>query len=327
MASPAVHSHAHVHNAAGLTVRRLALALIITLAFVFVEAAAGWFGNSLALLTDAAHNLTDVAALALSWYAIRLAARPANAGKTFGYHRAGILIALFNSATLIALTLWVFYEAYERLLTPPQVDAPLLTWVALIAFIVNAGTALLIKQGSHKDLNLKAAYFHLAGDALSTFGAILAGIVIWITGWVALDPIVSILIGLLILWNAWSIVRESSEILLEGTPADLNLPALVNDLLKVPGVRGVHDLHVWSITQDMRALSAHILTNDLPISEGAAIQQAVNEVLSHRYNITHATLQLECAGCEPDLLYCNLTEGHHHDHEAETVAEPVHQAG
>jgi len=310
-ASATTHAHSHAHDAAGLTVRRLVLALVITLVFVFVEAAAGWYGNSLALLTDAAHNLTDVAALALSWYAIRLAARPANAGKTFGYHRAGILIALFNSAGLLALTLWVFYEAYERLLTPPEVDGPLLTWVAVVAFGVNLGTALLVKQGSHKDLNLKSAYIHLAGDALSTFGAIVAGIIIWATGWVALDPIVSVLIGLLILWSAWTIVRESTDILLEGTPPDLNLPALVNDLMQVPGVRGVHDLHVWSITQDMRALSAHVLTADLPISEGAAIQQAVNEVLSHRYNIRHATLQLECAGCEPDLLYCNLTEAHH----------------
>jgi cobalt-zinc-cadmium efflux system protein len=309
--APTAHAHSHAHDAAGLTVRRLVLALVITLGFVFVEAAAGWYGNSLALLTDAAHNLTDVAALALSWYALRLAARPANAGKTFGYHRAGILIALFNSATLIALTLWVFYEAYQRLVTPEVVDAPLLTWVAALAFVVNLGTALLVKQGSHKDLNLRSAYIHLAGDALSTFGAILAGLIIWATGWVALDPIVSILIGLLILWSAWTIVRESTSILLEGTPPDLNLPALVNDLMQVPGVRGVHDLHVWSITQDMRALSAHVLTGDLPISEGAAIQQAVNEVLSHRYNITHATLQLECAGCEPDLLYCNLTEAHH----------------
>ncbi len=309
------HAHGHAHSAAGLTVRRLALALFITLGFVFVEAAAGWYGNSLALLTDAAHNLTDVAALALSWYALRLAARPANAGKTFGYHRAGILIALFNSAGLIALTLWVFYEAYLRLLTPPVVDAPLLTWVAALAFVVNLGTAWLVKQGSHKDLNLRSAYLHLAGDALSTFGAILAGIVIWLTGWAALDPIVSILIGLLILWNAWTIVRESTGILLEGTPADLDLTALVNELRQVPGVRGVHDLHVWSITQDMRALSAHLLTDDLSISQGAAIQQAVNEVLVHRYNITHATLQLECEGCEPDRLYCDLeAPAHNHAH-------------
>jgi cobalt-zinc-cadmium efflux system protein len=304
-------SSTHAHSAAGLTARRLAAALFITLAFVAFEALAGYYGHSLALLTDAAHNLTDVAALGLSWYALRLAARPANAGKTFGYHRAGILIALFNSAALIALTIWIFYEAYGRLMTPQAVDAPLLIWAAAAAFVVNLGTALLVRRGSQTDLNLRSAYLHLAGDALSTFGAFVAGLAIWATGWTALDPIVSIFIGLLILWNAWTIVRESADILLEASPADLAVPALVEDLLRVPGVRGVHDLHVWSITQNMRALSAHVLTDDVAISTGAAVQHAVNEVLAGRYHITHATLQLECEGCEPDLLYCNLTEPQH----------------
>jgi len=305
------HSDSHSHEAATLTVRRLALALIITLAFVVVEALAGFYANSLALLTDAGHNLTDVIALGLSWYALRLAARPANAGKTFGYHRAGILIALFNSASLVGMTFWIFYEAYERLLTPPEVESTTLIVVAIIAFVVNLGTALLVKRGSGNDLNLRSAYLHLAGDAVSTFGAILAGIGIRLTGWVALDPLVSILIGLLILWNAWRIVRESLDILLESTPRDVDMGAMVGDLLTVNGVRGVHDLHVWSITQNMRALSAHVLTNDVPLSEGATIQRQLNEILHHRYNIAHATLQLECEGCEPDSLYCNLAP---HDH-------------
>ncbi len=304
-------SHPHA-EAANLTLRRLALALAITLAFVVLETLAGFYANSLALLTDAGHNLTDVAALALSWYALRLAARPAHAGKTFGYHRAGILIALFNSASLIALTLWIFYEAYERLVAPPRVEAGLLTLVAVVAFVVNLGTALLVKQGSRGDLNLHSAYSHLLGDALSTFGAILAGIGIWLTGWTALDPLVSILIALLILWNAWSIVRESVDILLESAPRDMDVVEMVNDLLRVEGVRGVHDLHVWSITRDMRALSAHLLADDIPISAGAVIQREVNELLRHKYGIAHAALQLECVGCEPDLLYCDLAANHNH---------------
>jgi cobalt-zinc-cadmium efflux system protein len=307
------HSYAHSHSAAGLTARRLGLALVITVGFVGFEAAAAYFGHSLALLTDAAHNLTDAAALGLSWYALRLAARPANAGKTFGYHRAGILIALLNSAVLMALTLWIFYEAYQRLLSPAAVDAPLLTWVAAVAFVVNLGTALLVKQGSDSDLNLRSAYLHLAGDALSTLGAVVAGAAIWLTGWSAFDPIVSVLIGLLILWSAWTIVRESADILLEATPPGLDPDALVNDVLKVPGVRGVHDLHIWRISQNMRALSAHVLTDDVAISAGSAIQRAVNEILVHGYAIAHATLQLECEGCQPDQLYCSLADsGHGH---------------
>jgi cobalt-zinc-cadmium efflux system protein len=306
-------SHSHSHEAATLTIRRLALALIITLAFVVVEALAGFYANSLALLTDAGHNLTDVIALGLSWYALRLAARPANADKTFGYHRAGILIALFNSASLAGLTFWIFYEAYERLLAPPEVESTTLIVVAIIAFVVNAGTALLVKRGSGDDLNLRSAYLHLAGDAVSTFGAILAGIGIRLTGWAALDPFVSILIGLLILWNAWRIVRESLDILLESTPHDVDVPAMVSDLLSVNGVRGIHDLHVWSLSQNMRALSAHVLTRDVTLSEGSVIQRQLNEVLHHRYNIAHATLQLECEGCLPDQLYCDLAPHSHPD--------------
>lgn len=305
------HLHAHPHTPAQLTVRRLTLALVITLGFVLLEALASWYANSLALLTDAGHNLTDVMALALSGYALRLAARPANSGKTFGYHRAGVIIALFNSASLIALTIWIFYEAYQRLLTPPEVKSGLLIAVAVIAFAVNLGTALLIRRGSDHDLNLRSAYLHLAGDALSTFGAILAGVGIWLTGWHWFDPLTSVLIGLLIVWNAWGIVRESVDVLLEGTPRGVDMDALIADLRAVAGVRGVHDLHVWSLTPQMRALSAHLLTEDIPVSAGAAIQRRANEMLHTRHGIAHATLQLECVGCEPDRLYCELTPHEH----------------
>ncbi len=296
---------AHSHSVQ-TTTRRMALALVITLGFVVVEAAAGIIANSLALLTDAAHNLTDVIALALSWYAVRLTLRPANSGKTFGYHRAGILIALFNSTTLVLIALGIFYEAYQRLLNPPQVEAGLMTVVAAIAFVVNLVTALLVKQGSDRDLNQRSAFIHLAGDTLSTLGALVAGILIMLTGWTILDPLVSVLIGLLIVWNAWLIIRESVEILLEGTPRDIDMRAMVAEIQQIDGVRGVHDLHVWSITQNMRALSAHVLVDDEPISVGARIQRQINDVLLTQYNIAHATLQLECVGCEPDTLYCEL---------------------
>lgn len=304
-------THTHAHSVQ-TTTRRMAVALVITLGFVGIEAAAGILANSLALLTDAAHNLTDVIALALSWYAVRLTLRPANSGKTFGYHRAGILIALFNSTTLVIIALGIFYEAYQRLLNPPEVEGGLMTLVAAVAFVVNLGTALLVKPGSDHDLNQRSAFIHLAGDALSTLGALVAGVLIMLTGWYVLDPLVSVFIGLLIVWNAWLIIRESVEILLEGTPRDIDMPTMVKDIQQVPGVRGVHDLHVWSITQNMRALSAHVLVDDKPISAGAGIQQQVNELLHIRYNIAHATLQLECVGCEPDALYCELNS---HTHE------------
>ena len=300
------HTHSHVTEAADLTIQRLAVALVITLAFVVLEALAGFYANSLSLLTDAAHNLTDVVALALSWYAIRLAARPAHSGKTFGYHRAGILIALFNSTTLILMTLGIFYEAYQRLVAPPQVEETVLIVVAIIAFIVNGGTAWLVKRGSKSDLNVRSAYVHLAGDAASTLGAVLAGIGIALTGLQILDPLASVLIGLLILWNAWGIIRESVDILLESTPGDVDMQQMVNDLRQVKGMYGVHDLHVWRISQSMRLLSAHIVTDDIRISEGDVIQGEIAELLAHKYSIAHATLQLECQECEPNLLYCEL---------------------
>jgi cobalt-zinc-cadmium efflux system protein len=308
------HSHLHTVQA---TTRRMALALVTTLGFVVIEAAAGLLANSLALLTDAAHNLTDVIALVLSWYAVRLTLRPANSGRTFGYHRAGILIALFNSTTLVIIALGIFYEAYQRLLNPPQVEGGLMTAVAALAFIVNLGTALLVKPGSDHDLNQRSAFIHLAGDALSTLGALVAGLLIMLTGWYVLDPLVSVLIGLLIVWNAWLIIRESVEILLEGTPRDIDVEVMVKDIQQVPGVRGVHDLHVWSITQNMRALSAHVLVDDEPISVGAGIQHQINELLHVRYNIAHATLQLECVDCKPDTLYCEMNS-HQHEQRAQS---------
>lgn len=288
------------------TARRLAIALGLTLAFVILETLAGFWANSLALLTDAAHNFTDVIALALSWYGLYLATRPAHAGKTFGYHRAGILIALLNSTTLVIIALGIFYEAYQRLLAPPPVRANFLIIVGSVAFLLNIGTALLVRPGSQQDLNLRSAFLHLWGDALSTFAAILAGIAITFTGLYRIDPLVSILIGFLIIWNAWGILRESVHILLESTPLDIDVDQMVKDILTVPGVRSVHDLHVWSINSSVRALSVHVLSDDIAISAGANIQQEVNELLRSKYAISHATLQLECVGCAPDLLYCNM---------------------
>jgi cobalt-zinc-cadmium efflux system protein len=285
-------------------------ALGITLAFVGFEIIAGVYANSLALLTDAAHNVTDVVALALSWYALRVALRPANAGKTFGYHRVGIVVALVNALSLVLIALFVFYEAVQRFLHPLPVQDTILIFVSFLAFWVNAGTALLIVRGSETDLNQRSAFLHLAGDALATLGAFVAGIGIALTNWDWLDPLASVFIAALILWNVVGIVREALEILLEATPRDVDMNALVRAIENVRGVRGVHDLHVWSLAQNLRALSAHILTDDVSISQGAQIQREINTILHEQYGIAHATLQLECTGCEPDALYCEMEQGH-----------------
>ena len=314
----ATAGHGHVHSHAGeltrQTATRLACSLGLTLVFVVVEAAAGVWANSLALLSDAGHNLTDVVAMALSWYAVRLSTQPANSSKTFGYHRAGILAALANSTTLAVVSLGIGYEAYRRFASPSPVQPGILTGVAAVALVVNAGAAWLVKRGSQHDLNLRSVFLHLMGDVASTAGAILAGIAIALTGRSWFDPLASVFISLLILVNAWGILRETVDILLESTPRDIDMSQMVRDLLCVAGVRGVHDLHVWSVTHSLRALSAHLVTDDISISAATAIQHHVRELLSHQYGIAHTTVQLECVGCDPDALYCDMHE-QRHDHD------------
>src|SRR5215510_2673468 len=225
------HSHSHFGDIAKQTTSRLALSLFLTLAFVFIEAIAGIIGNSLALLTDAAHNLTDVIALGLSWYAIRLTSQPANAHKTYGYHRVGILVALLNSTTLVLISVGIFYEAWRRFMNPPEVQSGILIIVGVIAVVINLATAMLVRKGSEQDLNMRSAFVHLMGDVLSTIGAVIAGIIIYFTGANWLDPLVSVLIGFLILYNAWGILRDSIDILLEATPRDIDVSKLVDDVL------------------------------------------------------------------------------------------------
>jgi len=314
---PSMQSHSHVHfsDVAKQTTGRLMLSLFLTLAFVFVEAAAGIFANSLALLTDAAHNFTDVIALGISWYAVHLTTQPSNSKNTYGYHRAGILAALLNSTALVVISLGIFYEAYRRLINSPQVNSIVLISVGSVAFIVNLVTALLLQNGNKDDLNLRSAFVHVLGDVASAIGAVVAGVIIYFTHANWLDPFVSVLIGLLILYNAWGILRETVDILLESTPRDVDMSAMLRDMLQVKGVIGIHDLHVWSITHGLRTMSAHVLTEDVSISAGTDIQRHINEIAFHRYNIAHATLQLECVDCEPDSLYCDIGEiVHRHEH-------------
>lgn len=308
------HTHSHLREAAKQTTQRLSLSLFLTLAFVVLEAGAGIFANSLALLTDAAHNLTDVIALGLTWFAVRITSQPANAHKTYGYHRAGILVALLNSTTLVLISLGIFYEAYRRFMSPPEVQSGILIGVGVIAVVINLVTALLVHRGSQSDLNLRSAFVHLMGDVLSTIGAVIAGVIIYFTDANWLDPLVSVLIGLLILYNAWGILRDAIDILLESTPRDVNIKNMVEDIAQVEGVLGIHDIHVWSLTQSLRTMSAHILTDDLHISAGANIQRQISEIVRQRYNIAHATLQLECVDCFPDSLYCDLNGHYHVDH-------------
>jgi len=304
------HSHTHYGDLARQTTSRLSLALLVILLLVFIEVASGFFANSLALLTDAAHNFTDVIALGISWCAVWLTTRPSNAKNTYGYHRASILAALLNSTILVLISLGIFYEAYRRFINPSQINSIALIVVGFLAFVVNLVSALLLQRGSKDNLNLRSAFVHMLGDVVATMGAVIAGVIIYFTHADWLDPFISILIGFLILYSAWGILHETVDILLESAPRDVDMSAMVCDMMQVKGVIGIHDLHVWSITHGLRTMSAHVLTEDISISAGADIQRQINEIVFHRYNVGHATLQLECVGCDPDSLYCDMNEAH-----------------
>jgi len=305
------HHHSHP-SAAGHTVQlRLGVAILLTLALVVAEIVAGFAAHSLALLTDALHNFMDIAALLLTAFALRLERRPPHAGKTFGYHRVGILAALINATTLGVMAFGIFHEAWQRFLAPPAVDSTLLMAVGGAAFVVNLFTAWLIGHGSHDDINLHSAFLHLMGDALSTLGAVVAGFCIRLTGYDWLDPAISFLIGGRILWNAWLISREAIDILLESTPEDIEVSTLIRDILQIEGIHGVHHLHVWSLSRKLRLLNAHLVIEDMPVSAASRIRQRVQQVVEHRHGITRCTLQLEHQGCEPDTLYIDIQ---HHEH-------------
>ncbi len=299
-------THNHLTTAANQAWRPLTIGLVLTLAFVLIEFGSGLYANSLALVTDAAHNLADALALGLSWWALTQSLRPANAARTYGYHRAGILVALLNAASLIAISLFIGYEALGRLSRPPEVRENLIILIGLVGFAVNAGIAWGLHSASRHDVNVRSAFVHMAGDALSTLGVVAAGVGIALVGWHWLDPLASLLIALLIMWSAWDIVRETTDILLEGAPRGMDIDEMVRDINEVPGVLGVHDLHVWSIASNLRMLSAHILTENMKIADGAEVQSAINELLLSKYGIGHTALQLEASGCDPDLLYCEL---------------------
>jgi cobalt-zinc-cadmium efflux system protein len=302
MAHAHCHGHGHQHS---IPEARLRWAMGLTLAFVAVEALAGYFASSLALLSDAAHNFADAAALGLSWYAMRVAGRPATSGMTFGFHRVGILAALINSVTLALMALGILYEAASRLQSPGEVEGGLMIGVALLAIVINVVVSFWLAGNSH-DLNLRSAYWHMVGDALSAAGVVLAGIVVEVTGRSIIDPIVSIVIAVLIFGSCWGILRESVLVLLEGTPAGLDMQAVERCIKAVPGVHDAHDLHVWMIGTGVIACSCHIVVAEQTISSGQQVLRAVVGALHDSFQINHTTVQIEVQGCDPNHLYCNV---------------------
>jgi len=268
---------------------------------MFVEAIGGWLTNSLALIADAGHMLTDVAALSLTLGAIWFASRPATAKKTFGYYRLEILAAFVNGIALVLLSIWVIYEAVQRWQSPPDINGSHLTLIAVGGLIINIAAAKLLHAGHTHDLNLRGAWLHVMGDMLGSAAAIVAGILIYAFGWLWADPVCSVLISLIIIFGSWRLILESVNVLLEGTPAHINLSAVETTILETEGVGGVHDLHVWTISSGLEALSAHISHDESVVHSALLVK--VRERLHERFGIDHLTIQMETMSRETEAVY------------------------
>jgi cobalt-zinc-cadmium efflux system protein len=270
---------------------RLKLALAISGIYFFAELIGGFLTNSLALLSDAGHMLSDIAALALSLFAFRIAQRPATVSSTYGYHRAEILAALFNGLTLWLIVGVIFAAAYNRFLDPPAVESYGMMIVASLGLLVNVVAGAILYGSHHHNLNLRGAFLHVVSDALGSVGAIAAGLIMLLTGWYVADPVISILIGLLILHSSWNLVKESFSVLMQAVPKGIRLEDVQQALEGVAGVSKVHDLHVWAVTSDIFTLSAHAV-----VENGGDFHQVLNgieDALKERFNIEHTTIQLE----------------------------------
>jgi len=312
----AVHSHAHSHGHSHGTGSILQWSLAATTLFVLIEFAAGLKARSLALLSDAGHNFTDALALGLAWAGVYLQAKPADEIKTYGYHRASVLSAFVNALTLGALSIWILYESVLRLREPQTVQEDIMIAVAGLGLLLNAGIMLALRTASRGDINIRSAFVHMLGDALGSIAIVAGALVIRYTGWMAVDPLLSIAIALLIIWTAWDIVRESLNILLEGLPRGIRLNDVAGAMGAIEGVLDVHDLHIWSLGSQTHALSCHVKIEDVPPSASDAILQRLNGMLESRFGISHTTVQFEHASCAISENGCAIpVPEHHHHHE------------
>ena len=307
--------HVHSHGAGGPT-RVLKISLGVTLAYIALLVVAGIRAHSLALLSEAGHNLSDFLALLLSLVAVYFQTRPASSTKTYGYQRAGVLAALVNAGSLVLVSFFIFYEAFQRIQHPEHVQASVMMWVAGAGVVMNGVIALLLYR-SGGDVNIRSALLHEVGDTLSTAAVIVGGWAILATGNYWIDPALSIGIGALILWSGYGIVRETLNILLEGTPRGMQLEKIEFAIRAIEGVNDVHDLHVWSIGSESHALSCHISIADIPPSVSERILRDVKECLHHGFRIDHTTIQFEHVVCETAhgcVMPVGVSEEHHHHH-------------
>lgn len=297
-------THNHAHRAGSL--KGLKWTLFLTAVLMLVEFIGGWLSGSLALVSDAGHMLTDVLALGLSLMAIRFAITPANAKKTYGFYRLEILAALANGVTLILLSGYIFYEAWQRFSSPTEIKSGLMIVVALAGLVVNIAGFFILRSSSKENLNVRGAFLHVVGDLLSSVAVVIGGLIIRFTGWLLIDPVLSVLIGLVILKGAYSLMKESVDILLEAAPAGIESSEIEKALSGINGIKTLHHLHVWSLSSGIHALSAHVQIDDQMTSQSDVLLAEIQGLLEHKFGILHTTIQFECAECNG--VNCHITE-------------------
>ncbi|MFY4727757.1 cation diffusion facilitator family transporter [Nitrospira sp. BLG_2] len=302
----ALTSYAHLRS-------RLQLALAINAVIIAAEFVGGWLLNSIGLMSDAGHNLVDQGSLFLALYAHLLTARPASESRTFGYHRAGIIAAFLNSFILLLTAFGIVMVSVKRLLEPVPVDGGWVMAVAAVSFVANLGIALLLQHGAKDDLNIRSAFWHMVGDAWVSLGVIVSGAAIFLTGWTILDPLVSLLVVGAIVRGAWPIFKESMEVLLESTPPGISASHVAATMEAVPGVKNVHDLHIWAVEPRLVMLTSHVMIerHRIPLE----LLQLIQNRITTDFGIKHMTIQLETECCDPDDIHCDLRKltGHHHE--------------
>ena len=306
-----MHHHGHQHGTGNI----LKWSFFATILFVVVEAIAGFRSGSLALVSDAGHNFTDALALVLASVGVYMQSKPADSVKTYGYHRAGVLTAFVNALTLVIIAVFIFYEAWQRFLHPMPIQEWTMLWVAAASVALNGGIMLSLFRDKDHDINIRATFIHMAGDAVSAVGIVAGAIAIHFTGLAVIDPVLSVLIGVLIVWSAWDIIQESLNVLLEGLPRGMQLNEVTGAMREIDGVIDVHDLHIWSLGSSAHALSCHVLIEDMPPSESNAILQRLNDVLC-KFEIRHSTVQFEHTKCALSDAPCSIlvTTPHEHQH-------------
>jgi cobalt-zinc-cadmium efflux system protein len=293
--------HAHDHGERSANEKRLLATFVLVTIYMVAEFVGGWLANSLALLADAGHMLSDAASLALSLFALWIARKPPTDEQTFGYYRAEILAALVNGTTLGAMSIYIFYEAYQRIGEPPAVQGPLMMAVAVGGLFINLAGLWILHGGADDNLNVRGAWLHVLGDTLGSVGAIVAGGLIWQFGWNWVDPVASVIIGVLILYSSWELLKETVAVLMQAAPGHIDVDEVRNTMMAVEGVEEVHDLHVWSITSGMVSMSAHVVVDGL--DDYTTCLETLRNTLDDEFDITHTTIQVEPPDYEHERLH------------------------